>query len=120
MDDDLEESRKSHEVLVGRENGQAAPRGDGADQEVGIRSLNAARPATIETASGLLIISTFELEVGERTQADSQLVELRGVPYAREKLLSHGPYHDHPAFSDELSELEFLGTSVGRGAAEGR
>ncbi len=53
------------EVRVGREDRQFAPDGDGAEEEVGVRALNALGSAKVEKFRGGYEILRAEMDVGE-------------------------------------------------------
>jgi hypothetical protein len=79
------------EIQVGGEDCQVTPDGDRANEEIGVRALNALGPAQVEKIRRRYVILGQERNVGERRKVRFQLRELRLIPHTRKNLLPHRP-----------------------------
>lgn len=100
-----EHSTVCGKIPVCRENGPVATDGNRANQEVGIRSLNAHRSAAVEAPSRLFEVCTLEREIGEGAQMVSQQIELLRLLEPGQELLTNRPDHRYATFADDLCQL---------------
>src|SRR5262245_64146731 len=73
---DRQELREVLEVGIGREDRTPTPRGDGADEEISVRSLDSLRATSIEVGGGLFVVLRLELDVGKGPQVVAQSLVL--------------------------------------------
>ena len=92
-------------IPVRRENGPVATDGNRANQEVGIRSLNAHRSAAVEALSRLFKVCALEREIGEGAEMVSQQIELLRLLDAGQELLANRSEHRHATFAYDLCQL---------------
>src|SRR5687768_10969378 len=85
---DREDACEAAEVLIGRIDRKLVVRGDRADQEVGIRALDAFRSTAVVKGSRLLVIPLRDLCVGERAKVFAETVELRSFLDSGEDFLT--------------------------------
>ena len=79
------------EIPVGGKDRQVAPDGDRANEEIGVRALNALGSAEVEKIRGRYVILRQQWNVGECRKVCFQPRELRLIPHATENLLPHRP-----------------------------
>ncbi len=91
MQDDGQALSEVPEIPVGGKDRQVTPDGDRANEEIGVRALNALGSAQVEKVRGRYVILRQQRNVGERRKVRFQPRELRLIPHARKNLLPHRP-----------------------------
>jgi hypothetical protein len=80
------------EVPVRCEDGQLTSDGDGTNQEVGIRTLNALGSTQVEKLRSGYKIFAQQWNIGECVEVGFETRELRTIPHTGENLLPHRSY----------------------------
>ena len=78
------------EIPVRCEDDQIAPDSHGANEEVGVRALDALGPAEVEKIRGRHVILRQKRKIGESREVSFQTRELRPIPHPGENFLPDG------------------------------
>jgi hypothetical protein len=102
----VEENRqvglKQPEITIRGKYGDLVPRRNGADEKVGIRSLDSITATQVEEFSRGLVIAGCHFKIGKCSQVIAQFPELSFVPDSREEFLSNWSDDSDPYFLDQL------------------
>ena len=105
MKGDRQDPRVRQEVTIGRQDRQAAPLGDRAQEEVRVRALDASRAALVEARSRPLVVLRCQCGVREGAQVLLERLVVGDRPDAREQFLPDRAHDGNPPFPDELAEF---------------
>ena len=102
---DREQAREADEVRVGREDREAAALGRRADEEVGVRSLDAPRAAYVEMLRRTFEVLPRQRLILERPQMIAEAVERGRVADAAEQFLPDRPNDGDTPLVDQRPQL---------------
>ena len=110
---DWQQSGKSREVYVARQNGEVSPFSDRADEKIGAGSLEPLRPARIEVLGGALEVGRLEWFVRKRPQVIAEPFERARRRNTAKELLPNHAEHRYAAFINQRPQLVDRGVCLG-------
>ena len=96
---------KQHKIPIRGEDGDFVARRHGADEKVGIRTLDALAATEVEEFSCSLVITGCQFQIGKGPQVVAQLPELGLAPDPAKKFLPHRSDHLDPHLPDQLDQF---------------
>jgi hypothetical protein len=106
---------KKRKIPIRCEDGELLPRRDGAEEKVGVRSLDLLAATEIEEFSRRLVITGGHFQIGKSPQMIAQLPELGLAPDPAEKFLPNRTDHLDSHLLDQLdqfSQFRAVGGSI--------
>jgi hypothetical protein len=120
MNLDRDVVRVGLEIAVGAQDGKAVVLASRAEQEIGVRSLDAVPPADVEELCRPLMILSPQREIWEGGEVLFQILEVGDLPDSREDLLPDGTDDANPGLPDQFSQLQDCRVRTGFSASQGQ